>query len=55
MKNVRIVFEKFEGEKKDIPPGYQFVNFHMIFDMKMGERFRQKAHMVAGGHMTEAP
>ena len=27
----------------------------MIFDIKMGERFRRKARMVAGGHMTEAP
>ena len=27
----------------------------MIFDIKMGEGFRQKACMVAGGHMAEAP
>ena len=55
MKNVCIAFEEFEGNKEDIPPGYQFVNCHMIFDIKMGEGFRQKACMVAGGHMTEAP
>ena len=27
----------------------------MIFDIKMGENFRQKAKMVAGGHTTETP
>ena len=26
----------------------------MVFDIKM-EDFRQKARLVAGGHMTEAP
>ena len=51
-KNVRIAFGEFEGDKEDILPGYQFVNCHMIFDIKMGEGFRRKACMVAGGHMT---
>ena len=55
MKNVRIAFEEFEGDKEDIPSEYQFVNCHMIFDIKMGEGFRRKDCMVAGGHMTEAP
>ena len=50
-----MVFEEFEGDKEDIPPWYKFVNCHMIFDIKMGEGFRRKAHMVAGGHTTEAP
>ena len=54
MKNVRITFEESEGDKEDIPPGYQFVNCHRIFDIKMGEGFRRKARMVAGVHMTEA-
>ena len=36
MKNVCITFLELEGEKEDIPPGYMFVNFHMIFDIKMG-------------------
>ena len=55
MKNVRIAFEVFQGEKEDIPPGYQFVICHMIFDIKMGEGFRRKARIVAGTHMIEAP
>ena len=37
MKNVRIAFKIFEGEVKDIPIGYQKVDCHMIFDIKMGE------------------
>ena len=55
MKNVRIAFEVFEGEVKDIPIGYQKVDCHMIFDIKMGEIFRRKARMVAGGYTTEMP
>ena len=55
MKNVRIAFEVFEGGEKDILPGFQEVKCHMIFDIKMGENFRRKARMVAGGHTTEAP
>ena len=31
------------------------MNCHMIFDIKMGEGFRRKDRMVAGGHMKEAP
>ena len=27
----------------------------MIFDIKMGENFRQKVITVAGGHTTETP
>ena len=27
----------------------------MIFDIKIGENFRRKAWLVAGGHTTEAP
>ena len=54
MKKVRIVFKEFEGDKEDITPGYQFVNCHMIFDIKMVEGFRRKARMVAVGHMKEA-
>ena len=55
MKNVRIAFEEFEGDKEDITSGYQFVNCQMIFDIKMGKGFRRKSLLVAVGHMTEAP
>ena len=37
-----------------LPIGYQRVNCHMIFDIKM-EDFHIKAMLVAGGHVTETP
>ena len=55
MKNVRIAFEEFEGDVSAIPPGYQEICCHMIFDIKMGENFRRKARMIADGHWTETP
>jgi hypothetical protein len=55
MKNVRPAFEVWEKSKDDIPPGYQQIKCHLIFDIKMGENFRQKARFVAGGHTTEVP
>ena len=56
MKNVDIAFELYDGDTNDLTAeGYQFVKCHMIYDIKMGENFRRKARMVAGGHMTEAP
>ena len=54
MKNVRIAFDTYDGNIDDLI-GYQFVKCHMIFDVKMGEKFCRKAHMVAGGHMTTSP
>lgn len=53
MANVRIAFEECEDGK--IPPGYKHIRCHMIFDVKLGENFRRKARLVAGGHMTGAP
>jgi len=55
MKDVRVAFEEFEGSEKEIPPGYQHITCHLIFDVKMGENFRRKARMVAGGHVTDVP
>ena len=55
MANVRVAFEEFEGDKIQLPPGYQEVGCHMIFDVRMGKNFRRKARMVAGGHTNETP
>ena len=55
MKNVRPAFEIWERNESDIPPGYQKIDCHMIFDVKMGENFRRKARFVAGGHKTKPP
>ena len=53
MDNVRVAFRILkDGEV--IPIGYQQVRCHMIFDIKQ-EDFRRKAHLVTGGHTTEAP
>ena len=54
MKNVRIAFDTYDGDIDDLV-GYHFVKCHMIFDVKMGENFRRKARIVAGGHMTTLP
>ena len=42
MKKNRITFEVFDGNAKDIPPGYQHVDCHMIFDIKMGETLEER-------------
>ena len=55
MKNVRPAFKVFEGTKDDLPVGYQQIKCHVIWDVKLGENFRRKARLVAGGHMTETP
>ena len=53
--NVKIAFELFDGDEKDIQQNYQQISCHMIFDIKMGESFRRKTRMVAWGHTTENP
>ena len=48
---IRVAFEISANGKK-APIGHQFVKCFMVFGTKM-EDFRQKARLVAGGHMTE--
>ena len=55
MKNVRPAFEVWEKDASELPPGYQKITYHMIFDVKMGENFRRKARFVADGHKTKTP
>jgi hypothetical protein len=55
MKNVRPAFEVWEKDLSELPPGYQEITCHMIFDIKMGENFRRKARFVADGHKTKTP
>ena len=54
MKNVRPAFEVWEKDISELPPGYQKITGHMIFDVKMGENFRRKARFVADGHKEVA-
>ena len=35
--------------------GHQEIGLYMIFDIKLGENFRHKARMVAGGTTTKTP
>jgi hypothetical protein len=53
MTKVLVAFKIMEADE-ELPPGYQQICCHMIFDLKI-EDFRRKARLVAGGHMTEAP
>jgi len=53
MKNVRIAFKVLD-DGEVVPPCFQEINCHFIFDVKM-EDFRRKARLVAGGHMTDTP
>ena len=55
MKILRPAFESYEGNKEDLPPGYQHIKCHMIFDIKLGENFSRKARLLVGEHMTTAP
>ena len=54
MKNVWPAFEAYEGNKEDLPPGYQQIKFNIIFDIKIGNNFRRNARLVGGGHTTTA-
>jgi hypothetical protein len=53
MKEVCIAFNILP-DGRSAPIGYQKIRCHMIFNMKM-EDFQQKARLVAGGHLTQAP
>jgi hypothetical protein len=53
MSNVRIACRILDNEQV-IPPGYQYMDCHIVFDVKF-DGFKFKARMVAGGHMVETP
>ena len=36
-------------------PGYENVNFHIIFDINMDVKFTRKEILVADGHTTAPP
>jgi Reverse transcriptase (RNA-dependent DNA polymerase) len=53
MAAVKVSFKTLD-DGDNIPVGYQRINCHQIFDVKL-DGFCQKARMVAGGHVTEVP
>ena len=52
MKNVRIAFHILE-QGESVPPGFEFVPLHMVFDVKMDST--AKARLVAAGCKTADP
>jgi hypothetical protein len=60
MKNVRPAFKAWDGTLAEALSGkklvgYQKINCHMIFDIKMDGKFTRKCRFVAGGHTTDPP
>ena len=53
MNNVKVAFHILE-DGVAIPPGYQFMECHIVFDIKF-DGFTFKSRMVAGGHMVDTP
>ncbi|CAJ1938463.1 unnamed protein product [Cylindrotheca closterium] len=53
-KNNRVALEEFGRDIKKLI-GYKRIAGHMVFDVKLGENFRQKARYCADGHKAEAP
>jgi hypothetical protein len=53
MSKVKVTFQIL-NDGESIPPTFQEMRCHMVYDVKM-ENFRRKARLVAGGHMTDAP
>ena len=53
MKSVKVTFKILDDGAK-FPSGYQYIKYHMIFDIKM-EYFRRKSMLVSGGHVTYVP
>ena len=51
-KNVKVAFQLLE-EGERVPPTYQEITCHLIFEVKFD--LRRKARYVAGGHLTETP
>lgn len=51
--NVKVAFDVLD-DSDELPPGYQQIDCHMIFDIKLGSLAR-KCRLVAGGHKTDPP
>jgi len=53
MEAVKVAFWILENGK-NLPPRYQRIECHKIFDVKL-DGFHRKTRLVAGGHKTEPP
>ena len=54
MKNVCIALQLYNGDPTTLQ-WFKPVGTHLIFDIKLGENFRQKARCVRNGHRTATP
>ena len=45
---------KVMNEGEEPPPRYQYMECHLVFDIKL-DGFQRKAPLVSGDHMTETP
>jgi len=54
MKAFRVAFKILDHGKQPPPPGYQWMECHMIFNVKL-DCFSRKSRLVAGGHQTKPP
>ena len=52
MTNVAVAFHILDHGEED-PVGYEHINCHLIFDVKM--EFRRKSRFISGGHTTNPP
>ena len=50
---VKVAFKILDDDERP-PIGSQYMKCHMVFSIKM-EDFSREAHVVAGGHVVEAP
>ena len=54
MKKIKNAFKEYNSNVNDLV-GYQQITTPMIFDIKLGEKFRQKSRLFADGHKTNTP
>ena len=54
MTKVRVAFKVVDDDEV-IPPGYQHMSCHLVYEIKLSEGFRRKVRMVAGGNQVETP
>ena len=54
MRKVRIAFATYKGDTNKLVV-YQEITVHIVFDIELGENFRQKARYCADGHKTKSP
>ena len=61
MANVRVAFKFLKGvtpyqmREVKVKPGFEYVGTHIVFDLKMEDKFTRRARLLAGRHKTVPP